>query len=55
MTEYWVINPEARNVSRWHGRQEPGEVLSKEVVWDLAGMPAPFALDLAEFFTDAVA
>ena len=54
VTEYWVINPDARNVSRWHGRDDPGEVLSKEVVWDLEGMPAPFVLDLAAFFTDAL-
>ena len=52
--EYWIINPDARNVSRWHGRDDPGEVLSKEVVWNLFGMPAPFVLDLAEFFADAL-
>ncbi len=50
----WVINPDARNVSRWHGSDDPGEVLSKEVTWQPAGMPLPFALDLAEFFLDAV-
>ena len=54
VAEYWVINPDARNVSRWHGRDDPGEVLSKEVVWNPDGMPAPFVLDLAAFFTDAV-
>jgi len=52
--EYWVINPDARNVSRWRGRDDPGEVLSKEVVWNLEGMPAPFVLNLAEFFVDAL-
>ena len=54
VTEYWVVNPDARNVSRWQGCDDPGEVLSKEVVWNLAGMPAAFALDLAEFFADAL-
>ena len=52
--EYWVINPDARNVARWRGRDDPGDVLSKEVVWNLEGMPAPFVLDLAEFFADAL-
>ncbi len=51
--EYWVINPEARNVSRWRDRDDPGEVLSKTVTWNLEGMPTPFVLDLEEFFTDA--
>lgn len=54
VSEYWVINSDARNVSRWLGRDDPGEVLSKEVVWNLAGMPMPFELDLAVFFTDAL-
>ena len=52
--EYWVVNPDARNVSRWRGRDDPGDVLSKEVVWNLLGMPAPLVLDLAEFFADAL-
>ncbi len=52
--EYWVINPDARNVSRWIGSGDPGELLSREVAWHPRGMPASFALDLAEFFTSAV-
>jgi Uma2 family endonuclease len=51
--EYWVINPDARNVSRWRGRDDPGDVLSKVVEWKVEGMPAPFVLDLAEFFSEA--
>jgi Uma2 family endonuclease len=55
--EFWVINPDARNVSRWHGRDDPGEVHSKEVVWHPEGMPTPFVLGLGlgAFFIDAVA
>src|SRR3954465_1829625 len=37
--EYWVINPDARNVSRWHGRDDLGEVLSRTLTWHPAGMP----------------
>jgi Uma2 family endonuclease len=51
--EYWVINPDARNVSRWRGRDDPGDVLSKVVEWKAEGMSAPFGLDLAEFFDEA--
>ena len=51
--EYWVINPDALNISRWRGHDDPGEVLSKRIEWHPEGMPTPFALDLAEFFADA--
>ena len=51
--EYWVIYPEAMNVSRWRGRDEPGEVLSRSIDWHPAGMREPFVLDLAEFFKEA--
>ena len=53
--EYWVINPEARNISRWRGSDDPGEVLSKRVEWHPDGMPSPFTLELPEFFNDSFA
>ena len=52
--EYWVINPEARNVSRWSGAGDPGEVFSGDIAWHPPGMSAPLALNLAEFFASAV-
>jgi Uma2 family endonuclease len=51
--EYWVINPEVRNVSRWKGRDDPGDVLSKRIEWHPAGMNLPFALDLQDFFNES--
>ena len=53
--EYWVLNGEARNLSRWRGAADPGEVLSGRVEWRPAGMPEPFVLDLLRFFDDAIA
>jgi Uma2 family endonuclease len=53
--EYWVINPEARTVSRWRGRDDLGEVLSTSVVWQCEGMRAPFVLNLPAFFAAAFA
>lgn len=53
--EYWVINPDARNVSRWRGRDEPGDVHSKTIEWHPEGMASPFTLDLPEFFNDSYA
>lgn len=52
--EYWVINPDARNVSRWQGRDDPGEVLSRTLTWHPVGMPTAFVVDLDRFFIDAV-
>jgi Uma2 family endonuclease len=52
---YWVIDPEARNVSVWHGDSDPGTVFSERVEWHPAGPNATFVLDLGEFFTDAFA
>ncbi len=51
--EYWVINPAARNVSRWRGQDDPGEVLSKTVTWQPDGMSTPFVVDLVGFFEAA--
>lgn len=51
--EYWVVHPEARNVSRWSGSADPGEVLSTTLRWHPDGMPDPFVLDLLSFFEDA--
>ncbi len=51
--EYWVINPDARNVSRWRGDDDPGEVLSKIVSWHPDGMAVPFTIDLPRFFLAA--
>jgi Uma2 family endonuclease len=51
--EYWVIDPDARNVLRWRGRSEPGEILSERVEWQPAGAREPFVLTLEEFFDEA--
>jgi Uma2 family endonuclease len=53
--EYWVINPEARNLSRWRDAADPGEVLSARVEWQPVGMPESFVLDLPRFFDEAIA
>lgn len=53
--EYWILNGEARNLSRWRGAADPGEVLSGRVEWQPAGMPEPLVLDLPRFFDEAIA
>ena len=53
--EYWVVNVEARNVSRWRGRDDPGEVLSRRLEWTPAAGVTPFVLELQPFFDTALA
>jgi Uma2 family endonuclease len=53
--EYWIVHPDALNVSRWRGSDDPGQVLSKVIEWHPAGIPQPFVLDLEEFFAEAFA
>ncbi|MEO5814671.1 MAG: Uma2 family endonuclease [Gemmatimonadaceae bacterium] len=52
--EYWIVNPDARNVSRWREHADRGDLLSDSIEWHPAGMPAPFVLSLQKFFTDAI-
>jgi hypothetical protein len=49
------VNADARNISRWCGRDDPGDVLSRRVVWQPEGMPEPLEIDLPRFFDEAVA
>ena len=51
--EYWVLNAEARNLSRWSTLEQPGEVLSDRMQWNPAGAPVPLVIDLNELFDDA--
>jgi Uma2 family endonuclease len=53
--EYWVLNADARNLSRWRGAADPGEVLSERVEWQPAGMATPLVIDLPAFFDEAFA
>ena len=53
--EYWVVNVEARNVSRWRRLEDPGEVLSERLEWQPAPMLEPFVLELPAFFEEALA
>src|SRR5665213_1661232 len=44
--EYWVVNSDARNISRWRSTDDPGDVLSKSITWHPAGMEHPLVIDL---------
>ena len=50
--EYWIVNTDARIVSRFRTIDEPGEVLSKSIQWHPAGMPKPLVIDLPALFDE---
>jgi Uma2 family endonuclease len=54
LAEYWVVNVEARNVSRWRDRDDPGEVLSRRLEWSPTGAEWPFVIDLPDFLDEAL-
>jgi Uma2 family endonuclease len=53
--EYWIVNGEALNASRWRGAADPGDVLSERLEWHPVGMASPLVIDLPSFFEAAVA
>ena len=52
--EYWVVNTEARVVSRWRSGDERGDVLSRGIDWHAPGMATPLTMDLPDLFRDAL-
>jgi Uma2 family endonuclease len=52
--EYWIVNADSRNVVRWRGTADPGEILSMRLEWQPSGMGTAFVLELAEFFETAL-
>jgi len=54
MPEYWIVNTEARLVSRWRAVDDPGEEFTRRVTWHPPGMATPLVIDLHELFEDAL-
>lgn len=52
--EYWIIDPHAQTLARWRGAEDRGDLFAGTVTWQPDGMSSPFALDLREFFEDAL-
>ncbi len=48
--EYWIVDPGARMVERWHPLDESPEILLDALVWQPSPMEGPFVLDLPDFF-----
>jgi Uma2 family endonuclease len=52
--EYWIVSPDARTFARWTHVGDPGEILNERITWQPPGMATPFAMDLSEFFAEAL-
>ena len=52
--EYWIVNPDARTFARWRGSTDTGELIATRLEWKPEATSEPFALDLPEFFDDAL-
>jgi Uma2 family endonuclease len=50
--EYWVVNGDARIVSRFLSVDDPGEVISRQLAWRPAGMDTPLVIDLPSLFEE---
>ena len=52
--EYLVVNPDARNVSRWRGLDDPGELLSTRLEWQPLAVFEGLVIDLPRFFAESL-
>jgi Uma2 family endonuclease len=52
--EYWIVNADARVVSRWRSVEGPGEEFSRTISWHPPQMSTPLVIDLPELFLDAL-
>ena len=50
VSEYWIVDLEARLIERWHPSDERPEVLTERLTWKPDGAALPFSLDLADYF-----
>jgi Uma2 family endonuclease len=49
--EYWIIDLDARLIEKWRPGDQRPEISTQELTWEPKGLPHPFVLDVAEFFS----
>jgi Uma2 family endonuclease len=54
VADYWIVNVDARLVSRWRAVEDPGEEFSRSITWHPTGMHEPLVIDLPALFDDAL-
>ena len=54
LSEYWLIDPDARTVERWQPNDERPEILEDKLIWQPGDVQEPFALDIVELFREVL-
>ena len=52
VSEYWIVDVNARLFERWRQNDDRPEILVEAVVWHPEGAAEPFILDLPGYFAD---
>ena len=52
VSEYWIVDLDARVIERWRPGDERGELLSTVLKWNPAGASVPFSIDLVDYFLE---
>ena len=55
VTEYWVVDVDARMIERWFKDRETPTVARDELTWHPAGAANPLRIDLSAFFATVIA
>lgn len=50
VSEYWIVDLDARTIERWRPQDEQPDVVRESLRWQPDGAAEPLALDLAAFF-----
>ena len=54
VSEYWVVDMNARVVERWCPDDARPEIVEGTLPWHPGGAPAPLAIDLASYFAEVL-
>ena len=52
VSEYWIVDLDARVFERWQPNDTRPDVIPRELVWQPAGAAAPFRLELPLYFAE---